>query len=71
MLMQQAALSRAEQAEWRIWFFEKKIKNFSFGQGQGQVQVQPGFQALPGLQQVQVHVIHGYSTYWQENHFTQ
>ena len=43
--------------------FWKKIWNFLFCLGQGQVQAQAGFQAQPCFQQVQVHVIHGYSLF--------
>ena len=68
--MQQAVLIRGDRALRRILFFEKKISHFLFCQGQGHVQAQPGFQAQPSLQQVQVHVIHGYSTFWPEDHFT-
>ena len=64
MLTQQAVLSRGDWALWRIWFFEKKILIFLFCQGQSQVQAQAGFQAQPCFQQVQVHVIHGYSIFW-------
>ena len=60
MLMNQAALLRAEQAMWRISYIEKKIWNFLFCQGPGQVQAQTGFQAQPGLHQVQVHVFRRY-----------
>ena len=46
-----------------------KIKNLIFlVKGQGQVQAQPGFQAPPGLQQVQV--LRRCSPFWPENHFT-
>ena len=67
---QQAVLLRGDRALRRIWFFEKKNCYFSFCQGRGQVQAQPGFQGQPSLQQVQVHVIHGYSPFWPENHIT-
>ena len=50
--------------------FKKNIWNFIFGEGQGQVQAQPGFQAQPGLQQVQVQILRRHSTFWPENHFT-
>ena len=40
-------------------FFEKEFINFSLGQGLGQVQAQPGFQAQPGLQEAQVHILLG------------
>ena len=39
-----------------------------FGQGLGQVTYQPGFQAQPGLEQVDN--LRGYSTLGHENHFT-
>ena len=45
-------------------------QNFPLDLGQGQVEAQPGFQAQPCFQQVQVHVIHGYSIFCPENHFT-
>ena len=67
---QQAVLLRGDQAYWWIGFFEKKFRIFLFCQVQGQVQAQPGFQVQPSLQQVQVDVIRGYSTFWPENHIT-
>ena len=70
ILTQQAVLLRGEQAKRQISFFEKKLEILLFDQGQDQVQTQPGFQAQPGLQQVQVQVLRGYSTFWPENHFT-
>ena len=63
MLTQQAVLSRGDRALLRIWFFDKKISKFFSGQGQDQIQTQPGFQAQPCFQQVQDHVIHGYSLF--------
>ena len=70
MLMNQAALLRAEQAMKKVWFFDKKCEDFVFGYGQAQVQAEPGFQAQPGLQEVWVQVLRRYSTYGPENHFT-
>ena len=61
--MNQAALLRAEQAMKKVFFFEI----FIFGHSQVQVQAQPGCQAQPSYQQVQVHVICGYSIFWPEN----
>ena len=55
---------------WVGSIFWKKNWNFIVGQGQGQVQAQYGFQAQPGLQQVQVQVLCVYSTIWPENHLT-
>ena len=49
-------------------FLKKELEMLFFGQGQYQAQAQPGFQAQPDLQQVQV--LRGYSTFWPENHFT-
>ena len=70
MLMNQAALLRAEQAMEKVWFFEKNIELLFVSHGQAQVRAQPDFQAQPGFQQIQVHVLRRYSTFWPENHFT-
>ena len=70
MLMNQAALFRAERAHGRIWFLEKKIEISFLVHGQVQEQAQPGFQAQPGMQQGQVQVLSGYSIFWPENHLT-
>ena len=67
-LVQEAVLSRGDRALRQIWFFEKK--NWKFYFSQGQLQAQPGFQAQPSLQPVQVHVDHGYWTFWLKNHVT-
>ena len=63
MLTDLALLLCGDRALCRILFFEKKFQNFPLGQGQDQVQAQPGFQAQPCFQQVQIHVIHGYSLF--------
>ena len=64
MLTQKAVLSRGGRAYWCIRVFEKKLKVF----GHGQVQARPGFQAQPGLQQVEV--VKKFLTFLPENHFT-
>ena len=61
--MSQAALLCAERAQ-----FAKLFEIWFLAHDQVQVQAQPGFQAQPGLQQVQVEVLSGYSTFWPENH---
>ena len=54
----------------RFDILKKKFEIFFLGHGQAQVRAQPGFQAQPGLQQIQVQVLRRYSTFWPENHIT-
>ena len=67
--MNQAALSRAEQAMWWIDFFKKNVESF-FRLGSGPGTSSAWFSALAWYTASLSSSSRGYSIFWPENHFT-